>query len=96
MSLLKAKFKKQKMDSGLGGSKGSELKIYLNESILDENDKFDILKWWKFKSKRFPILSKMARDALAVPISTIGSESCFSTSGRVLDAFRSSLTPKIV
>ena len=31
-----------------------------------------------------------------MPISTIASESTFSTSGWVLDAFRSSLTPKLV
>ncbi|KAL0404407.1 UNVERIFIED_CONTAM: putative AC transposase [Sesamum radiatum] len=38
----------------------------------------------------------MARDLLAVSVSTIASESAFSTDGRVLDAFRSSLSPKIV
>ena len=80
----------------MGGSKGSELEIYPSESILDENANFDILKWLKFNSERFPILSNMARDVLAVPISTVASESAFSTSGRVLDPFRSSLTPKIV
>ncbi|KAJ8770713.1 hypothetical protein K2173_021360 [Erythroxylum novogranatense] len=32
----------------------------------------------------------------AILISTMSSESAFSTGGRVLDAFRSSLTPKIV
>ena len=84
------------MDSGLSGSKGSELEIYLSESILDENAKFDILKWWKFNSERFSILLKMARDVLVVPISTLASESAFNTSGHVLDPFRSSLTPKIV
>ena len=44
MSMLKAKYKKQKMESGDGGSKGSELEIYLNKPILQENDSFDILK----------------------------------------------------
>lgn len=45
---------------------------------------------------RFLVLSKMAMDILVAPISIIASESTFITSGRVLDAFRSSLTPKIV
>ncbi|CAN1339507.1 Putative AC9 transposase [Linum perenne] len=38
----------------------------------------------------------MAKDVLAVRVSTVASESAFSTGGRVLDAFRSSLTPKVV
>ena len=38
----------------------------------------------------------MARDVLAFPISTVASKSAFSTGGRVLDPFRSSLTPRIV
>ena len=58
--------------------------------------KFDILKWWKGQSSRFPILSKLARDVLAIPISTVASESAFSTGGRVLDDFRTSLTPFMV
>ncbi|XVF47973.1 hypothetical protein PTKIN_Ptkin03bG0152800 [Pterospermum kingtungense] len=37
----------------------------------------------------------MARHILAVPISTVASKSTFSTNGHVLDAYRSSLTPKL-
>ncbi|KAL0393387.1 UNVERIFIED_CONTAM: putative AC transposase [Sesamum latifolium] len=74
----------------------SELEKYLSEDVEEYREKFDILKWWKVNTQRFPILSKMARDTLAVPISTVASEAAFSTGGRVLDAFRSSLSPKIV
>ena len=45
-------------------------------------------------ASNYLIISKMARDILAIPISTIASESAFSTSGRIHDAFRSSLSPK--
>ena len=47
-SLLKARFKQQKMDSGIGGSKKqSELDIYLSKSALEESEdsKFDLLRW---------------------------------------------------
>ena len=97
-SVLKARFKQQKLEAGLGGSKLSELDSYLSESCVEmiEEEKFDILKWWRLNAERFPILSKIARDLLTIPISTVASESAFSTSGRVLDAFRSSLTPKLI
>ena len=74
----------------------SELDRYLGEATEEDDDDFDILKWWKVNLPRFPILAQMARDVLAVPISTVASVSAFSTGGRVLDAFRSSLTPRIV
>ncbi|XP_019178818.1 PREDICTED: zinc finger BED domain-containing protein RICESLEEPER 2-like [Ipomoea nil] len=95
-SLLKSQIKKQKLVSGDLSWKKTELEVYLSEVIVDEDDSFELLRWWKQQSERFHVLSKMARDILAVPISTVASESAFSTSGRVLDAFRSSLTPRIV
>ncbi|KAF2289250.1 hypothetical protein GH714_032126 [Hevea brasiliensis] len=90
-------FLKHKIETGEANSK-SDLDCYLNEGIkvVDEKEEFDILKWWQLNSGRFPILSIMVRDILAMPISTVASESAFSTRGRVLDPFRSSLTPKIV
>ena len=69
---------------------------YLNEASEKNREGFDILAWWKVNSTRYVILSEVARDVMAIPVSTVASESAFSTGGRVLDPFRSSLTPKTV
>ena len=61
-----------------------------------ENQILMLLLWWKVNSTRFPILSEMARDVLSIPVSSVASECGFSTGGRILDSFRSSLTPKLV
>ncbi|KAG5565732.1 hypothetical protein RHGRI_001598 [Rhododendron griersonianum] len=75
----------------------SEVDKYLGD-LCERRDipDFDILVWWKTNSNKYPILSKLARDVLAVPVSTVASESAFSTGGRVLDPFRSSLSPSMV
>uniref|UniRef100_A0A7N2MX95 Transposase n=1 Tax=Quercus lobata TaxID=97700 RepID=A0A7N2MX95_QUELO len=74
-----------------------EVAKYLMENIEGENDKtFNILAWWKFNTNKYSILSRLARDVLAVPVSTVTSESAFSTGGRILDPFRSSLAPEMV
>ena len=74
----------------------TELERYLQEAREPKNTNFDILTWWKDQKKRYPILHNMAKDVLAIPISTVASESAFSMGGRVLDDFRTSLTPKMV
>jgi hypothetical protein len=66
------------------------------EENEEANIKFDILAWWKLNASRFPVLARLARDVLAIPVSTVASESAFSTGGRVLDDFRASLTPFMV
>lgn len=44
----------------------------------------------------YPILSSIARDVLAILVSTVVSKSAFSTGGCILDQYRSSLTPDMV
>ncbi|KAK1309653.1 hypothetical protein QJS10_CPA08g01608 [Acorus calamus] len=67
----------------------SELDVYLEEGIYlpedDVNNEFDALVWWKANTLKFRNLSKMARDILSVPATTVASESAFSAGGRVLD-----------
>ncbi|KAL0546139.1 hypothetical protein IC582_016045 [Cucumis melo] len=74
----------------------SEIDIYLLEANVRTKGDFDILQWWKMNSDRFEVLGHMARDILAIPVSTVESESAFSTGGRVVDSSRCSLAPKIV
>ncbi|KAJ1688097.1 hypothetical protein LUZ63_019487 [Rhynchospora breviuscula] len=76
----------------------SELDQYLSEPLDSCNldDDFDILSWWKLKSPKYPVLSRLARDILAVPISTVASESTFSTAGRTLSPTRSSLNDESI
>ncbi|KAM0909468.1 hypothetical protein ACQ4PT_014792 [Festuca glaucescens] len=88
--------KKMKLNNGGSSSSKSELDKFLAEEPDDDGPKFDILAWWKGNSSRFPVLACLARDVLAIPISTVASESAFSTGGRVLDDFRTSLTPFMV
>ncbi|KAK9924582.1 hypothetical protein M0R45_032946 [Rubus argutus] len=57
---------------------------------------FDIAQWWKINSSTYPTLSKLAKDILAIPCSTVASENAFSLGSRVVDPFRSSLTPQMV
>ncbi|KAH9751304.1 hypothetical protein KPL71_014240 [Citrus sinensis] len=79
----------------------NELDLYLmekTEKIAKSNlgTKFDILLSWRVNSANYPILSSIARDVLAIPMSTVAFESSFSTGGRILDQYRSSLTPDMV
>ena len=74
-----------------------ELDRYLLESFEDPDvEDFDILMWWEMNSSRYRVLSQIARDVLAIPVSTVASESAFSAGGCVLDSFRSSLSPNTV
>ena len=92
--MLKEKIaKKMKLNNCSTSTNKSELEKYLSEETEDPESKIDILAWWKVNSNRFPVLGHMACDVLAIPITTVASESAFSTSGRILDDFRTSLTP---
>ncbi|CAL9239705.1 unnamed protein product [Arabidopsis halleri] len=77
-----------------------ELDIYLKEEV--ENPKtlpgmeWDVLSWWRLNSHKYPVLSEIARDVLAMQVSSVASESAFSTSGRLLEPSRSCLTHYMV
>ncbi|XP_070041520.1 zinc finger BED domain-containing protein DAYSLEEPER-like [Nicotiana tomentosiformis] len=87
----------KKYKSGSGGvDTRTKLDKYFGEENEDDTKEFDVLLWWKLNSARFLILAEMARDVLDVPVSSVASECAFSMGGRLLDSFRTSLTPKLV
>ncbi|CAI0422843.1 unnamed protein product, partial [Linum tenue] len=93
------RIRKRKREALLQDTGGSsiELDIYLRcqtDGINEESDdaKFDILSWWSRHSGTYPILAEMAKDILAVPISSVASEATFSCGSQILSPFRSSLS----
>nr|GEW98540.1 hypothetical protein [Tanacetum cinerariifolium] len=77
------------------GDDYTKVDMYLKDGAEKRRDNsFDVLGWWNQNMMKFPILSQVAKHVLAMPISTVVSESAFSTDGRVIDKHRSSLTPK--
>ncbi|XP_021845055.2 zinc finger BED domain-containing protein RICESLEEPER 2-like isoform X1 [Spinacia oleracea] len=80
--------------------KKSEVELYFEEEtfVVEGNspNKFDVLQWWKERSSKYRILSKLAADILAVPITTVASEATFSAGSRVIDSYRASLLPETV
>ncbi|KAK1363492.1 HAT, C-terminal dimerization domain containing protein [Heracleum sosnowskyi] len=92
--LLENYLQQQQMETT---EKKNDLDVYLAEEPLNPmTEIFSILLWWKDNASRYKILSQIAKDVLAIPVSSVASESAFSTSGRILDPFRSSLSPKMV
>ncbi|RVW91510.1 Zinc finger BED domain-containing protein RICESLEEPER 2 [Vitis vinifera] len=75
------------------GHAKSELDYYLEETVLPRISDFDVLSWWKTNGIKYPTLQMIVRDIYAIPVSTVASESAFSTGGRMVSKHRSRLHP---
>jgi len=75
----------------------SEFDNYLTTSFEFGDDyadtDFPILDWWSRHANTFPILSLLAKQILAAPVSTVAVEQAFSQGGNILDETRSRMTP---
>ncbi|KAL6577158.1 hypothetical protein OROMI_011434 [Orobanche minor] len=54
----------------------------------------NLLKWWAKRSTIFPVVATIAKEILAVLVSTVSVEQTFSTAGYIIDERRSRLTPQ--
>ncbi|KAM3296374.1 hypothetical protein ACQJBY_038612 [Aegilops geniculata] len=75
----------------------TELDLYLEEQTIKRvSDKdMDIINWWEVAGAKYPTLQKIAHDILPIPVTSVASESAFSTSGRLLSSHRSRLVPSM-
>jgi len=63
----------------------TELTTYLDDGLVPRDDDFDILNWWMSNATKYPILSVMARDILAMPGSAVQCEAALSSEGPVIN-----------
>ncbi|CAN1801898.1 Zinc finger BED domain-containing protein RICESLEEPER 2 [Linum perenne] len=75
----------------------NELDAYLDAALESIKDpEFNVIDWWKSERTKYKILSKMACEIMAIPITSVASEAAFSAGGRVIDPSRSSLGQKTI
>ncbi|KNA21884.1 hypothetical protein SOVF_039210 [Spinacia oleracea] len=74
----------------------SDLELYLEEPVVYWMDNFCALKWWKENGLKYPRLSKMARDLLAIPVTLVSSYEAFSIEPREVDRSLMSLKPEVM
>ncbi|KAL2930648.1 putative AC transposase, partial [Bienertia sinuspersici] len=89
----------QPIGSSTGASRFGILWTRIGEYLSyqhETEENFHIIKWWKNHSSKFPVLARIAKDILAIPASTIASESAFSAGRRVLDEKRSRLSSESI
>ena len=74
----------------------SEIDMYLEEPVLPWTQDFNILSWWRAASPRYPILSRIARDYLPVPMTVVTSMDAFFTIEREISPRYASLKPDLM
>lgn len=72
----------------------NEYNAYISLSLADENT--NSLEWWKAYQPNFPNLSRMARDYLAIPATSVPSEQCFSIGKNLITDKRNCLAGKTI
>ncbi|KAM3363789.1 hypothetical protein P3S68_018643 [Capsicum galapagoense] len=57
---------------------GEKVNYYLRSPSEDRRRQVNTLDWWRSNETQYPVLSRLARDILNVPMLVVASESAFS------------------
>ncbi|KAJ6864190.1 hypothetical protein NC651_034890 [Populus alba x Populus x berolinensis] len=68
-------WRKGKYERNTVHSQWNELVQYLEQPLENLDKDGNVLAWWRDNAQNFPILGKMARDFLSIPVSTVISKS---------------------
>jgi len=60
------------------------------------NNNVDPLEWWRINESQYPNLSRIARDYLSIPSTSVPSEQCFSLSKNLISDNRNKLAGKTI
>lgn len=69
----------------------SEVDRYLAQNVVPKTT--NVLNWWKQNSYEFPVLSRMAKDYLAIQCSSKDTEGSFSKGRRGMPYYRQNMQP---
>ncbi|KAL6209638.1 hypothetical protein ACLB2K_020578 [Fragaria x ananassa] len=85
---LKRHIKKHACANGQNKDIRKQMQLAINaagkQQLLDDENQFNVLGWWKTNHTLYPVLSLMARDLLSVLASTVASDAAFSVRGQVV------------
>jgi len=81
-------------EEGSAINSADEFKMYCEDNSRLRGS--DVLGWWKSNSKKYPNLSKMAKDYLAIPGTSTSSERLFSSGKHLISDTRQSLSPSTI
>ena len=76
-----------------------EIKLYRREQkvplVSGTTGKFtDVLEWWKYNERIYPMLASLARIVLCIPATSAPSERIFSTANLIISKKRARLDPE--
>lgn len=66
------------------------------KELVDMDDNFHLMEWWRNNQVKYPMLSKLAIQIHSIPASSAAAERSFSLAGNLITEKRNRLQPRSV